>query len=390
MKGLGVRDPHLAELFDRATRRAFESLVDQAIADSVNFVVIAGDIFDREWKDVVIGHAFVRQIARLARANIRVVMIRGNHDAASVIARELHLPPGIAWLGSSTPETVDWPDLGVAVHGMSFKTPAVPDAIVHRYPAASPARFNIGLLHTSLVDRPSHDPYAPCSVPDLAARGYDYWALGHIHAREVVENNGFNAVFSGNLQGRSIRETGAKGATLVTVDDGRISAIEAISLDAARWALVTVDLTGMEVRERAFDAIRRALEDAASQAGGRPLAARIRLVGETVLADRLRAASEFHEEIQLLAATVSDAIVIERIRHETSLQSLKALALPMADLDLALEAALADPAVSEGVDADLGLLLQKLPNVPGLIEADREEVLRAARAMILARLEGGQ
>jgi exonuclease SbcD len=390
LRGLSARDPALADLFDRASRRAFEALVRLAIDEKVDFVLIAGDVFDRDWKDWSVGQTFVREIARLTRAGIRVVMIRGNHDAESVISRDLPLPDGVAWLGSDRPETIELPEFGVAVHGMSFRQKAVTETMVHRYPAGRDGRFDIGLLHTSLNDRPAHDRYAPCSLADLAARGYDYWALGHIHAREEVADAGATVVFPGNLQGRSVRETGPKGATLVTVDGTRVTALEHRPVDAARWDVVDVDVTGLEAREALLATVRRALEDAATRADGRPLAARLRLVGTTMLADRLRADREIlRQDLQATAAAVSDRIALEKLVVDAVTPLARAAALPLEDLDEALAAALSEPALAAAVEGDLATIAARMPAVaiPDL-EPDRTRIIDAARALLLARLAG--
>ncbi len=210
LAGLSARDPALGSLFDDASRRAFRTLVDLALEEKVDAVVVAGDVFDRDWKDFSVGQVFIREIARLTRGGIRLALIRGNHDAESVISRHLPLPEGVAWLGSDHPATLDWSDLGVAVHGMSFKDRVVAEALVHRYPDPLPGRFNLGLLHTSLSGSTAHDPYAPCSVADLAARGYDYWGLGHIHTRAVVNMEGPVVVFPATSRaGASARPDGA-------------------------------------------------------------------------------------------------------------------------------------------------------------------------------------
>src|SRR5690606_12377027 len=123
-------------------------------------------------------------------ADIPVFLISGNHDAASVISRKLTLPENVHVFSSSKPQTMEpgrWP---VAIHGMSFPNREVKENLVPRYPEPISGRFNLGLLHTSLAGREGpHDTYAPCSVADLLAKGYDYWALGHIHQPQVVHED---------------------------------------------------------------------------------------------------------------------------------------------------------------------------------------------------------
>ncbi|WP_181708144.1 metallophosphoesterase family protein [Chthonobacter rhizosphaerae] len=388
LTGLKARAPELAGLFDRASRRAFDSLVDLAIDEQVAFVVIAGDVFDQDWTDYATGQVFVRGLARLARAGIRAVIIRGNHDAEHVMTRSLPLPDGMAWLGADAAGTVDLPEFGVVVHGMSFKTRVVTENMIPRYPVASPGRFNIGLLHTSLDGRPDHSGYAPCAIADLARFGYDYWGLGHIHTREVVNQHPF-VVYPGNIQGRHVREAGERSVALVTVTDGRVAAVEHRPVDAARWALVEVDASGAETVEDIHARARLRLEDAATAAAGRPLAARIRLVGETRLHDRLLADRDrLAAELQAVAAAVSDAIAVERVKTETRPRRVAGPALALDDLDEAFAAALADPALAEEIAADLATLKAKLPPLAaGRLEPDADAVLAAARALIRSRLE---
>ena len=107
------------------------------------------------------------------------------------------------------------------MHGQSFATKAVIENIALTYPPPDPDRFNIGLLHSSVGEREGHDTYASCSVEQLSHHGYDYWALGHVHKRDILSRDPW-IVFPGNLQGRHIRETGPKGAALVTVTDGKV------------------------------------------------------------------------------------------------------------------------------------------------------------------------
>src|SRR5690606_7457206 len=126
------------------------------------------------------------------------------------------------------------------VHGQSFPQRATTDDLAARYPARVPGVFNVGLLHTSIDGREGHEPYAPTSLATMRSKGYDYWALGHVHAREVVSTEPY-VVYPGNLQGRHARETGPKGATVLTVEGGVVESIEHRALDVCRWEIVTVD-----------------------------------------------------------------------------------------------------------------------------------------------------
>ena len=223
-----------------ATRQALERLVDLAIAEEVSFVLIAGDIYDGDWKDYNTGLYFAAQMSRLRDSEIRVFLISGNHDAASQISKTLRLPENVHTFSHRRPESVEVDQLGVVVHGQSFAKREMLENISAHYPAAIEGLFNIGMLHTSATGRPGHENYAPCSVEELVSKGYHYWALGHVHAREILRENPW-IVFPGNTQGRQIRESGVKGASLVTVEDFQVVSVEHRAADVLRWYLCEVD-----------------------------------------------------------------------------------------------------------------------------------------------------
>jgi exonuclease SbcD len=298
MRGLALRDDAPVQALRSATRRAFNGLVELAIEEAVDLVLLAGDIFDGDWAHYGTGAHFVRQMQMLQAAGIPVVAIAGNHDAESKLTKSLRLPENLTMLSSARPQTWTSESLGIAVHGQSYATPAVLEDLAAGYPAPEPGLVNVGLLHTSADGRPGHERYAPCTVTTMVNRGYDYFALGHVHTREVL-SEAPHIVFSGVLQGRGLRESGAKGATLVEIVDGVVRHDHRV-LDVVRWAVLNVDATGArdldEVCGRATAAVRAAVRDA----DGRLLAAQIRVHG----------ASAAH------AALVSDT---ERTRHEMAL-----------------------------------------------------------------------
>ena len=146
------------------------------------------------------------------------------------------------------------------IHGQGFKDQETPDNLAAGFPVAEPGCFNIGLLHTSLNGREGHACYAPCSLSDLRQRGYQYWALGHVHQREVVCEQPY-VVFPGCLQGRHAKETGPKGCTLVTVEDGSVVQVDHRVLDVVRWSLCTVDAGDVVGEEELIDRIRQGVRD---------------------------------------------------------------------------------------------------------------------------------
>lgn len=287
------------EAMRSATRRALENLVQLALDRRVDFVVIAGDLYDGDWKDYHTGLFFSQQMGRLAAAEIPVVMIAGNHDAASRMTRSLRLPEHVELLPPGRAATAQNPrlrSLGVAVHGRSFAEAAETQNMVPEYPAAVPGVYNIGLLHSSLVGTEGHDPYAPCSLDDLRSKNYDYWALGHIHLRAIMSQDPW-VVYSGNTQGRHVRECGAKGCYLVTVNDFGVATLEFEPLDVIRWEVCRLAVDELESLEELYTAFAQQLRHWRKQHPGFPLALRVVLSGvcsfqATLLADEERVTQE--------------------------------------------------------------------------------------------------
>ena len=300
-----------------ATRRAFKNLVDLCLEEEAKLLLIAGDLYDGDWRDFDTGLFLVRQLGRLTSEGIRVVLLYGNHDAESVITKKLPLPKGAVALPSRKPKTVRFEDLGVAVHGQSYPDRRTTEDIAAGYPEPVPGFLNIGLLHTALDGRPGHEPYAPCRVEELAEKGYDYWALGHVHAREIVSEHPW-IVFPGNLQGRYARETGPKGATVVTVSEDRsIERVEPVELDVVRWARCEVDATGAEAADDVLDLVRRAIGDASAIAGNRVLAARVVVRGATPAARELASdRRRWTESVRAIAADLPE-VWVERVEFRT-------------------------------------------------------------------------
>ncbi|MBS0169031.1 MAG: DNA repair exonuclease [Nitrospira sp.] len=281
LRGLDRYDGAPIERLRAATRSAFERLIDRALAERVDFLLLAGDIYDCDWQDFHTGLFFREQLVRLGRAGIRVFIVQGNHDAQGVISKQLVLPQHVTVFSSRAAQTIRLDDLAVAIHGRSFPDRAVDEDLVPSYPSPVPGFFNIGLLHTSLTGRAGHDTYAPTDLPTLVHKGYDYWALGHVHAREVLYERP-RIVFPGNLQGRHAKEIGAKGCDLVTVEAGRIES-EFLALDVVRWSQVVVPLDGIHRLDALGEAFRQALGPVLAGAGDRLHAVRVTLTGFTDL-----------------------------------------------------------------------------------------------------------
>ncbi|THJ36332.1 metallophosphoesterase family protein, partial [Candidatus Frankia alpina] len=243
LRGLSrLGDGALADLLRQATRRALENLTELTVAIGADGLLLAGDIYDGEWRDYGTGRFFVEQMGRLHDEQIPVFLVRGNHDAQSEIARSLSLPPNVTVFGADEAGTVVVDEIDLAVHGQSYATRDVETNLARAYPDAIGGMVNVGLLHTAVEGAEGHALYAPCTVDDLTRTGYDYFALGHVHTHRIFGDGERVAAFSGNLQGRHPRESGPKGALVVELEPGRAPVIRLEPCDVARWASLRIDV----------------------------------------------------------------------------------------------------------------------------------------------------
>lgn len=364
LKGLETHEDAPVDEIRGATRRALDNLIDLAIEEEINFVLIAGDLYDGDWKDYNTGLFFVRQMSRLGKAGIKVFIISGNHDAVNQITKTMPLPDNVTLFSHKKPQSVKLDDIGVMIHGQSYASRAVTENLVLQYPQHNSNNFNIGLLHTSLTGREGHENYAPCTLDDLKSKGYDYWALGHVHKREIVSEDPW-ILFPGNVQGRHIKETGAKGATLVTVEDGRIIAVEERALDVLRWVICQVDLSECETIDSVYDSIRKAFEQKLDSADGKILALRLVLSGRCAIhAQLFNRMAQWAEEFRGIAAGLGD-IWLEKIAYRTSRKvSLKDITIentPIAGLMQSIDNLELDSDSLFELVPELAVLKSKLP-----------------------------
>ncbi|MEZ4233372.1 MAG: metallophosphoesterase family protein [Polyangiaceae bacterium] len=363
MLGLERYEGAPVDLLRGATRRAFSRLIDWCLEERASLLLLAGDLFDGEWKDYGTGLFFLTELGRLAECGTQVVMVRGNHDAQSVLTKQLGLPAHVRELPTAHPGTLLFDELGVAVHGQGFPERAVERDLTPGYPAPAPGLLNIGLLHTCLDDRPGHENYAPTSTQALIHHGYDYWALGHIHSQEVVSREPW-IVYPGNLQGRHMRERGPKGAVCIEIEGGRVRSVEHHALDVVRWERLEIDASDVvEVEEllvAAGDRLSQLYEEVA-----RPLAVRIEVVGRSALHGELSSDPErWLAEFRRVANEVG-SVWLERLelstRPQVELSALRELGGPVGQLARTLERLRRDPQELAEVCQELAELERRLP-----------------------------
>ncbi|MDB5473046.1 MAG: repair exonuclease [Devosia sp.] len=392
LRSLSLRNPDLAGLIGDSTRQALVAIVDLCLEEQVDALIIAGDLYDGEQTSMKTARFLATQLGRLHAAAIAVYKIRGNHDALSRITQELVLPPSVKVFGGRA-EAVSQQvgGLDIAIHGLSFTKPQAPQTLLPKYRPPESGAINIGIMHTSLGGAPGHDHYAPTSVADLQASGFDYWALGHIH-RRAVHDQTRPIVMPGMPQGRDINEAGEKTVSLVTVHDDRSLSVQERLTSIAQFERVSVDLSGVTDWREGMDRIEARLGQVRAKTRSPHLVARLELRGLTSLNWRLRrdrdlVASEAEQRAEGLGRTWIEKIEIATkapIEHEGVVGG-----DPVLELGALMQAEISGAASTH---ADVRQMVEDLRNdlpaeIRGFMGADAAE-LDAFVALLLA--EGSQ
>ena len=384
LRGLERYESAPAERMRLATREAFENLVQYCVTEKVDFLLLAGDLYDGDWRDYNTGHFFLRQMGLLRDAGISVFVVWGNHDAENAMTKKLSPLQNMHVFPSRKAETKRLEELNVSIHGHSYGKKDVSDDLSVSYPAPDAGCFNIGLLHTSADGRsPEHARYAPCSIEALADKGYGYWALGHVHKRDVLRADPY-IVFPGNLQGRFFRETGPKGATVVRVNNGRVT-LEEIHSGVLRWEICEVPVADAASPDAAIDRVYEALTGIRRRTPEVALAVRVRLTGVSHAHAALVANPErWINETRLRGADLRD-IWVENVeigtRSPIDLVALRhRLDHPLGEVLRTIDALRSDDAALAEVIAALKPIQDRLPAAedfdPGALHMDRPETIR--------------
>jgi DNA repair exonuclease SbcCD nuclease subunit len=375
-----------------ATRQALDNLVNFALGEKVDFVLIAGDLYDGDWQDFKTGLYFANQMRNLGEAGIRVAVIRGNHDAANTMTKTLVMPENVKIFSARKPETWLLKDFGVAIHGQSYANRDVYENLAVTYPDPVPGMFNIGILHCLISGADGHLPYAPCTLDELAAKGYDYWALGHVHNYSVLREQP-HIVYSGCTQGRHIREPGEKGCVLVEVEDDKIRT-EFVPLNVLRWAEVKADVGNTQNIEQAAIAFGEALSREMSDLNGMNACVRAVLTGRCPAHGRLSLDPEAAvANIRAIASEVSEGKVwIEKVQVQTrpaiDFDSIAQSDTPQGELMRYLKELIGNPKAIEELGLDLTALKSKLAGSGVKVNEDEiNELLSDAGDILLTMLE---
>ena len=288
--GLRSIVPEIAQTLHQATFNAYDKIIDLCIREQVDALLVAGDIFDGADRSLRAQLKFADGLNRLEAANIRSFICHGNHDPLDGWEAQITLPGGCHRFGAEltqTPVFEDEPGRAV-VYGISYPQREVRESLVPLFGAVEAGPFNIGLLHANVDSNPAHDSYAPCTLNDLKDTGMDYWALGHVHTRQVLSEANPTVLYPGNPQGRHPNEPGARGVYLVEVTDAGHVSLDFRAVDVVRWATLEIDIRALETEQSLVDKIEQEVSLCQDDADGRDIIFRLVLNGRGPLHDSLR------------------------------------------------------------------------------------------------------
>ncbi|MDA47709.1 exonuclease SbcCD subunit D [Listeria monocytogenes] len=241
--GLSTLPQPLFSAMQESTFQSLERITTVAIKEAVDFVLIAGDIYDSEDQSVRAQARFAREMKRLEAANIPVFMIHGNHDFIEKHKEKLALPSNVHVFSEQVEVMSHKTATGVSVniYGFSYNERHIRSSRVDEYKIQGDADFHIALLHGSEVSSSEeHDVYAPFRVQEISKKGFDYWALGHIHKRQLLAESP-SIYYPGNIQGRNRKESGEKGASIITLSEASTT-IDFIGTSPIIWEEAVITL----------------------------------------------------------------------------------------------------------------------------------------------------
>ena len=314
---------NVADALYRATFDAYDNIIALCISESVDALLVAGDIYDSADRSLRAQRVFINGLERLDEAGIRSFVCHGNHDPLDGWEARLTYPPRCHRFGphfERVPVFEEDPDRAV-VYGISYPTRDVTRNLVSDLDTVDPSSFSIGLVHASVGNNPGHAPYAPCTLEDLVQSGIHYWALGHVHSHQVLHEREPTVVYPGNPQGRHSNETGPRGVYLVEVSDSGGITLDFRSTDIVRWACPRLDISDMDTDQELLDSLTECMEDTLASAASRSVVVRVTLSGRGVLCHSLRRpsfAEELREEINQDWEGQMPFIWCERIEDETA------------------------------------------------------------------------
>lgn len=287
-KELSEVDNTISSELTESTFNAFDNLINICIEKKIDFLLIAGDIYDGADRSLRAQLRFRDGLKRLEEAGIKTYIAHGNHDSLEGWSANLTWPNNVHIFKGKEVENYLFKKEGenfARIYSISFHKREIRTNLTNKFPKKSSKEdlFTIGMLHCNLGTNTGHEPYAPCTLQDLLSHNFDYWALGHVHNKQVINESNPLIIYAGNIQGRHPREIGSRGCFLVQVDQEGLSTYDFIEVDAIRWFVKEISIEPMTTEQDLLTGVERTIEDIRKEANGKPSICRIILTGRGVI-----------------------------------------------------------------------------------------------------------
>ena len=394
-KGISSTNTALGAALSAATFDAFKNIIDLGIEHKIDFLLIAGDIFDSEDQSLHSRLFFKKQLERLASENISCFIVCGNHDPLPSWSKTLGFPANTTIFESGQVQivTVKCPESGseiAAVSGISFGTNKVTTNLAKKFEAENSDIPTIALLHAN-IENNARENYAPAKLSDLETGGFDYWALGHVHSFKVLKEAFPAVVYPGCPQGTSPRETGEKGCCLVELEKGQTPVINALPVDPIRYHKIKIDLSEINTFDELFELVNERCEQIIETTDGRRTVLRLKLTGRTDLNRELRAefdADELDEHLHGEVGAFGEMLFLNHVevatRSRYDIESLKGNSGFVSDLLIS-----SGETAPEDVAEELNAVYKKCRCLPKFEEEELREIIADAEYLALDKLLTG-
>jgi exonuclease SbcD len=303
-KGISTVDESLGERLRSSTLKSFHNIVDLAINEQVDALIIAGDVFDGADKSLKAQLNFCSELDRLSEKQIPSFIAHGNHDPLDTWSTSLKWPKEVTVFNGEEVESFSIKKNGkeaARIYGISFSHRDVFENLALKFQRKHQEGFGVAVLHANVGGNKDHGKYAPCSIEDLIAQDMDYWALGHVHNRQIFRQSDPVIIYPGNSQGRNIKETGAKGCCLITLQNSSSPSVQFFATDVIRYFSEELDLNNCASLNEAVELVSSHCDNLSEKAEGRDIIVRLTLVGRTPIHKDLldsKNFEDFQEEIQ--------------------------------------------------------------------------------------------
>src|SRR5207253_2865283 len=313
-RGSGAVSAAMKGRLQSATLKALRRVVDHTIACNADFLIIAGDIYDSKDRNLRALVSFRNEMERLAERNIPAFIVHGNHDPLNGWGSGFQLPPNVITFGGRV-DTEPYIRRGrevAEITGVSYTRERVTDDLASMFKPKKYAPYSIAALPANVGHQSGHADYAPTTVGELSSAGFNYWALGHVHTRSVLETEPCMVVYPGNTQGRNPREDGPRGCYQVDVDTYGRASLEFVDTSVARWTHLELSIRNCSTMDQLVDFM---LEKARAQSSA--------FDGPTVARCTIRGNGSLHRDLQRdgmneeLREILGSAVIAESVRIAT-------------------------------------------------------------------------